>query len=174
MSANNTRNERKKPKLVRDSFTMPKAEYAAIDTLKTRAIAQGRSIKKSELLRAGLFALQAMTEAQFKAAVAAVPQLKTGRPATQPEAQLAAPAPTPAKAPSAAKRAPARKRAAVAVPKAPAKAVRAVKAAKAPVAAKAAATQPVEAKQTVVPSIPVAKAPAAPTKRAARTRKTTA
>ena len=70
----------KKPKLVRDSFTIPKAEFAAIETLKTRAIALGTSVKKSELLRAGLMALQGLTDAAFKAALSAVPTLKTGRP----------------------------------------------------------------------------------------------
>lgn len=96
MSETSSKIDRKKPKLVRDSFTIPKTEYAAIDALKTRAIAQGSSVKKSELLRAGLLALQAMTEAQFKAAVAAVPQLKTGRPATPASTPAATPAPRPA------------------------------------------------------------------------------
>lgn len=70
----------KKPKLVRDSFTIPKAEFAAIETLKTRAIALGTSVKKSELLRAGLMALQGLSDAAYKAALVAVPTLKTGRP----------------------------------------------------------------------------------------------
>ncbi|WP_159606284.1 hypothetical protein [Hydrogenophaga sp. PBL-H3] len=70
----------KKPKLVRDSFTIPKAEFAAIETLKTRAIALGTSVKKSELLRAGLMALQGLNDAAYKAALSAVPTLKTGRP----------------------------------------------------------------------------------------------
>jgi outer membrane biosynthesis protein TonB len=70
----------KKPKLVRDSFTIPKAEFAAIETLKTRAIALGTSVKKSELLRAGLMALQGLSDAAYKAALSAVPTLKTGRP----------------------------------------------------------------------------------------------
>lgn len=70
----------RKPKLVRDSFTIPKNEYTAIDVLKTRAIAQGTSVKKSELLRAGLMLLVKADEASFKAALAAVPSLKTGRP----------------------------------------------------------------------------------------------
>ncbi len=71
----------KKPKLVRDSFTIPKNEYAAIDALKSRAIALGTSVKKSELLRAGLVALQGLSDAAYKAALSAVPTLKTGRPA---------------------------------------------------------------------------------------------
>lgn len=72
----------KKPKLVRDSFTIPKNEYEAIATLKARALKQGLSIKKSELLRAGLMTLAFMSDAAFAKAVADVPTLKTGRPAT--------------------------------------------------------------------------------------------
>lgn len=98
MSNATTKTERKKPKLVRDSFTIPKNEYLAIDTLKTRAIALGSSVKKSELLRAGLLALQSMTDPQFKLAIAAVPQLKTGRPAADPGAKAAAPVASAAKA----------------------------------------------------------------------------
>lgn len=95
----------RKPKLVRDSFTIPKTEYAAIDALKTRAIALGTSVKKSELLRAGLMALVGMSDVAFKAAVAAVPTLKPGRPQAEP-------APTPAPKAAPAKKAPAKKAAA--------------------------------------------------------------
>jgi hypothetical protein len=70
----------KKNKLVRDSFTIPKNEYVVIDSLKKRAIASGQSVKKSELLRAGIKALAAMSEIQFKAALSNVPPIKTGRP----------------------------------------------------------------------------------------------
>lgn len=114
----------KKPKLVRDSFTIPKNEFAAIETLKTRAIALGISVKKSELLRAGLMVLQGLSDAAYKAAVAAVPTLKTGRPAAK--APAAPPAPSKKKAMAkkpAAKKAtkPATKPVAKAAPKAPAK-----------------------------------------------------
>lgn len=71
----------RKPKLVRDSFTIPKAEYAAIDRLKQRAAQAGHTAKKSELLRAGLMALDAMNSKAFLAALRAVPAIKTGRPA---------------------------------------------------------------------------------------------
>lgn len=71
----------KKPKLVRDSFTIPKAEYAVIGALKERAIRLGRPAKKSELLRAGIQLLAAAPDAGFAAALAAVPAIKTGRPA---------------------------------------------------------------------------------------------
>lgn len=70
----------KKPKLVRDSFTMPKDEYQAIETLKMRSTGLKRSTKKSELLRAGIMALSAMSDKDFTAILAKVPTLKTGRP----------------------------------------------------------------------------------------------
>ena len=71
----------KKPKMVRDSFTFPKDEYAVLDILKLRAAKLGSPIKKTELLRAGVKAIAAMSDAAFLAALQAVPSLKTGRPA---------------------------------------------------------------------------------------------
>jgi hypothetical protein len=73
----------RKPKLVRDSFTIPKAEYQVLETLKQRAIQLAQPAKKSELLRAGIKALAALPDAEFRAALAAVPAIKTGRPAGQ-------------------------------------------------------------------------------------------
>jgi hypothetical protein len=69
-----------KPKLVRDSFTIPKDEYAVLAALKSRALGLGQHVRKSELLRAGIQALGAMGDAAFLDAVGAVPTLKTGRP----------------------------------------------------------------------------------------------
>ncbi|MBP8062128.1 MAG: hypothetical protein KAY33_04910 [Polaromonas sp.] len=71
----------KKPKMIRDSFTIPKPEYLVLDVLKERAGKLARAAKKSELLRAGIKALAAMPDAAFLAALAAVPTIKTGRPA---------------------------------------------------------------------------------------------
>mgnify|MGYP001472154336 CR=1 FL=1 len=70
----------KKPKLVRDSFTIPKAEYEVIHALKTRGQKLGHAVKKSELLRAGIKLLATLNDAAFKAAVLQVPVIKTGRP----------------------------------------------------------------------------------------------
>ncbi|MFZ3082148.1 MAG: hypothetical protein WA157_05570 [Rhodoferax ferrireducens] len=70
----------KKPKLVRDSFTIPKAEYTVLDDLKQRAGKLAHAVKKSELLRAGIKALAAMPDGAFLAALKAVPAIKTGRP----------------------------------------------------------------------------------------------
>lgn len=72
-----------KHKLVRDSFTIPKPEYAVLEALKQRAANLKRPAKKSELLRAGISALDAMTDKAFLAALSGVPSLKTGRPAKE-------------------------------------------------------------------------------------------
>lgn len=69
-----------KLKMERDSFTMPKTEYAQLYVLKERLIKLGQASKKSELLRAGIMQLTAMTDAALKAAMAKVPAIKTGRP----------------------------------------------------------------------------------------------
>lgn len=71
----------KKPKMIRDSFTFPKAEYAVLESLKMRAAKLGSPAKKTELLRAGIKAIAAMQDAAFVAALKSVPSLKTGRPA---------------------------------------------------------------------------------------------
>ena len=72
--------EKPKHKLVRDSFTIPKSEYQLLEALKLRAAALKRPTKKSELLRAGIAALNAMAENALLAALNSVPSLKTGRP----------------------------------------------------------------------------------------------
>ena len=69
-----------KHKLVRDSFTIPKAEYVVLDGLKLRAADLKRPTKKSELIRAGIAVLNGMSDKEFLAAVNGVQSLKTGRP----------------------------------------------------------------------------------------------
>ncbi len=69
-----------KPKLVRDSFTIPKNEYQVLDALKQRALGLEQPVRKSELLRAGIQALAALNDRAFLKALSAVPTLKTGRP----------------------------------------------------------------------------------------------
>jgi len=70
----------KKDKLVRDSFTIPKAEYAVLGELKERAAILGRPVKKTELLRAGIKILAALSNAALLTALTQVPIIKTGRP----------------------------------------------------------------------------------------------
>lgn len=156
MASQSSKTSPKKPKLVRDSFTIPKAEFAAIDKLKTRAIALGTSVKKSELLRAGLMALQGLTDAAYKAALTAVPTLKTGRPTVSTKAPkpVAKPAATAAAKPTAQASAAApvaAKQAAKPTAKAPARK---------PVARKAAAPRPAAKPAVKAAAKPAAKAAA--------------
>jgi len=69
---------RKKP--VRDSFTMPEADFALIATLKARAMSAKRETKKSELLRAGLHALALLDTQTLVAALGRLQPVKVGRP----------------------------------------------------------------------------------------------
>jgi hypothetical protein len=69
-----------KRKPVRDSFTMPEADFALVATLKARALATGRETKKSELLRAGLHALAAMQTSALVEALQGLEPVKVGRP----------------------------------------------------------------------------------------------
>ena len=55
---------------IKDRFTMPASDHALIAALKKRAKAAGRPVKKSELLRAGLHALNLLDETQLLQAVA--------------------------------------------------------------------------------------------------------
>ena len=69
-----------KTKLVRDSFTMPQTDFDLVDVLKQRALNFRHAAKKGELLRAGLQALAALSEADLQAALERVTSLKPGRP----------------------------------------------------------------------------------------------
>ena len=69
-----------KVKMERDSFTMPKDEYAQIALLKARLSSMGQPAKKSELLRAGIKLLAAMSDNTLKTTLAKIPVIKTGRP----------------------------------------------------------------------------------------------
>lgn len=71
----------KKPKLVRDSFTMPEEEYALIAALKRRCLNAGVSAKKSEILRAAIANLAKLGDASVVAALRRLEVIKTGRPA---------------------------------------------------------------------------------------------
>lgn len=66
--------------VIRDSFSMPAADYALIGLLKKRCIGLGVAIKKSELLRAGLATLARLPDESLAQVVAAIESVKTGRP----------------------------------------------------------------------------------------------
>jgi len=69
-----------RPVLVRDSFTMPEQEYAVLADVKQACLRAGIEVKKSELLRIGVALLGQVDIATLKSVLAALPQLKTGRP----------------------------------------------------------------------------------------------
>lgn len=70
----------KKPKLVRDSFTMPEAEYAVLGDVKKACLKAGIEVKKSELLRVGVALLRQIELVHLKEILAGLPALKAGRP----------------------------------------------------------------------------------------------
>jgi len=70
----------KKPRLVRDSFTMPETEYQALGDVKKAFLKIGMSVKKSELLRAGVALIKGMELAKLKTVIEALPPVKAGRP----------------------------------------------------------------------------------------------
>lgn len=70
----------RKEKLVRDSFTMPESDFKLIASVKQRALQFQHAAKKSEVLRAGLMALQGLSEPQLRALLESLPVIKTGRP----------------------------------------------------------------------------------------------
>ena len=69
-----------KAKLVRDSFTMPQADFDLVASLKQRALRFERPTKKSELLRAGLHVLATLDDERLRAVLDALTPLKPGRP----------------------------------------------------------------------------------------------
>lgn len=78
--ADKKKDKPEKVKVLRDSFTIPKTEFAHIAELKKRAMALGHEVKKSELIRAGLLLLAVQKDVALLKALTAVPALKTGRP----------------------------------------------------------------------------------------------
>jgi hypothetical protein len=70
----------KKPKLVRDSFTLPQADHDLIKQCKKTALTAGRETKKSEVLRAAIQSFAALSSAQQMAAYAKLQAIAVGRP----------------------------------------------------------------------------------------------
>jgi hypothetical protein len=70
----------KKPKLVRDSFTLPQADHDLIKLCKKTAVSAGRETKKSEVVRAAIQNFAALSGAQQLAAYAKLQAIALGRP----------------------------------------------------------------------------------------------
>ena len=67
---------------MRDTFTMPRADYEKIAVLKRRCLDAGVAVTKSGLVRAGLLLLESEPTKRLLAALKAVEPVKTGRPPT--------------------------------------------------------------------------------------------
>jgi hypothetical protein len=59
---------------------MPESDFERIASVKQRALQFQHVAKKSEVLRAGLAALQGLSNAQLRAVLESLPVIKTGRP----------------------------------------------------------------------------------------------
>ncbi len=70
-------------KVIRDSFTIPGEEYELISKIKKRCMKAGVSANKSEVLRAGLAALDAMADRELAKVFESLARVKTGRPAAK-------------------------------------------------------------------------------------------
>jgi hypothetical protein len=66
-------------KIIRDSFTMPMVDYDLIASLKKRCISSGVSVNKSQLLRAGLNALNSISDKELIEIINQLIEVKPGR-----------------------------------------------------------------------------------------------
>ena len=67
-------------KVIRDSFTMPVYDYEKISQLQAKCLKLGIGVTKSEVLRAGLHALERLTADELRIEMRAVEKIKPGRP----------------------------------------------------------------------------------------------
>jgi hypothetical protein len=65
--------------VTRDTFSMPASDYALIEQLRVRAAREGRNTTKSEVVRAGLQGLMALSSAQLLAILNGLEKVKPGR-----------------------------------------------------------------------------------------------
>ncbi len=67
-------------RVIRDSFTLPSIDYQLIAALRTRCLNSAISATKSEVIRAGLHALERMQDEELLKVIENLPKVKTGRP----------------------------------------------------------------------------------------------
>lgn len=78
---NSTKSKTEAGKVIRDSFTMPEDDYALIDKTQRKFMRLAIMLNKGEILRAGLHALEQLSNAELKELSVKVEKVKTGRPA---------------------------------------------------------------------------------------------
>ena len=67
-------------KVTRDSFTLPSTDYEKIGQLRAKCLKAGLSVTKSEIMRAGLHALERLSTENLREVIASLEKVKTGRP----------------------------------------------------------------------------------------------
>jgi hypothetical protein len=67
-------------KVVRDAFSFPPADHARIKAIVQDALKSALAVNKSEVVRAGLIALQQLPAVKRHALLASVEKMKPGRP----------------------------------------------------------------------------------------------
>lgn len=77
------KNNARKIKVIRDSFSFPEQDYRKISELKKTCLAAGVHVKKSEILRAGLNLLSQLSLEELKQSVENVEKVQTGRPSNK-------------------------------------------------------------------------------------------
>ncbi len=70
----------KKPRLIRDSFTIPADEYQILIDAKKRLVRSGLEVRKTEIVRAGLAWVGQASLTELKKGLNALRKLKSGRP----------------------------------------------------------------------------------------------
>lgn len=65
--------------VIRDTFSMPPADYALIAELRTKAARAGHIATKSDMVRAGLHALSALDEQELVKAISILVRVMPGR-----------------------------------------------------------------------------------------------
>jgi hypothetical protein len=80
-SAKDAKQAKAASKVVRDSFTMLEQDYDLIPALKDRCLKLGINVNKSQVLRAGLNALDQLSNEKLVEIIHSLAEVKPGRPA---------------------------------------------------------------------------------------------
>ena len=70
-------------KVVRDTFSMPVAEYGVIEQIKDRCLEKKLVVNKSQVVRAGLALLQGISDGELLKVINKLTKVKAGRPAVK-------------------------------------------------------------------------------------------
>jgi hypothetical protein len=69
-----------KDRVIRDSFTLPAADYELISAIRQRCLNTAVNVTKSEVIRAGLHALNQLPDKDLLQVIECLAKVKTGRP----------------------------------------------------------------------------------------------